>query len=331
MKKLLSLAAVLGLVLCAGNAYAEPVSVKMSLGSCPIGHPLLKAAENFNTWIQEKSGGKYTIALLPSGTIGNFDTVFQGVQMGSVPIAVETTSNLSTFFPTLGVLDLPYLFKSDEQAVTFLKSDFFRQTMRDMEKKHPGIVMFGANSTGFRYVSSRAQYKTLADLQGKKDRVSGNRLHMLSIKALGMNPTPTAAAEILSSLQQRVIDSVDCEIFWPSTARLFDVAKYYLKIDAIPVFYATFASKAWLKKLPEADRAMFEEGLKWYVEESDRIVASELTQVIAFLESQGCVVSEMSDEDKAAAAAKTADLGDSLRAEQKTYLEAVKKALQAQK
>lgn len=327
MKNLLISLVVLFFFLAGGTASAGPVSIKMSFGSCPIGHPMLKATEDFNKWIQEKSGGKYTLALLPSGTIGNFDTVFQGVQMGSVPIAVETTSNLATFYPEFSVFDLPYLFKNDDNAKQFLKSDFFEQAIKEMEKKRPGIAIIGANSTGFRYVVSKAQYKTLAELQGKKDRVSGNRLHAAAIKAMGMNPTPTSAAEILSSLQQGVVDTVDCEIFWPPTARLYDVAKYYLRIDAMPVFYATTVSTAWLKKLSEADRAMWLEGLSWYVEQANEVIAKKYIEVIGFLEKEGCVFSDMSAEDKVAAASKVAGLEEGLSANQKSYLEKMKKAL----
>jgi len=327
MKKLLSYMAILGLLLTGGTASAEPVSVKMSLGSCPIGHPLMTAAENFNKWIQEKSGGKYTLTPMPAGTIGNFDTVFQGVQMGNVPIAVETISNLSTFYTEIGVLDLPYLFKGDDHAIQFVQGDFFKQTMQDMEKKRPDIAIFGASCTGFRYLASKSQLNTLADLQGKKNRVSGNRLHVASIKAMGLNPTPIAATEILSSLQQGVVDSVDVEIFWAPTARLFDVAKYYLKIDAMPVFYVTTASTAWLKKLPEADRAMWMDGLNWYVDEANKIIAKELPGVISTLEKKGCTISDMNAEDKAAAATKTANLSDGLNDNQKAYFEKLKKAL----
>jgi len=327
MKKLLSSLAVIGLLISGGTAHAEPVAIKFSLGACPIGHPMVKAAEAFNKHIMEKSGGKYSATILPAGTIGNFDTVFQGVQMGSIHVAVETVSNLSTFYPEISGLDLPYLFKDNETAKKYLAGDLFKAQMKDMEKKRPAIDIIGACSAGFRYMCSKPEWKTLADLQHKKDRVSGNRLHVSAIKALGMNPTPTAAAEILSSLQQGVVDSVDAEIFWPPTARLYDVAKYYLKMDAMPVFYVTSASTPWLKQLPEADRAMFIEALDWYVGEANKIIAEEMKAVVSFLEKQGCVFHELSDADKAEAAKKTAGMVDNLRANQKAFYNTVKSSL----
>ncbi len=327
MKTILSSIAVIGLLLSGGTASAEPISVKFSLGACPIGHPMVKAAESFSKYIFEKSGGKYNATVLPAGTIGNFDTVFQGVQMGSIHIAVETVSNLSTFYPEIAGLDLPYLFKDNETAKKYLAGDLFKAQMKEMEKKRPAINIIGACSAGFRFMCSKPEWKTLADLQGKKDRVSGNRLHVAAIKALGMNPTPTAAAEILSSLQQGVVDSVDAEIFWPPTARIYDVAKYYLKMDAMPVFYVTTASAPWLKKLPETDRAMFVEALDWYVGESNKIIAEEMKSVIAFLKQQGCVIHEFSEADKAEAAKKTADMVNDLRAPQKAFYEKVKNSL----
>lgn len=327
MKKLLSSMAVIGLLLSGGTASAEPISIKFSLGSSPIGHPTEVAAQAFSKYISEKSNGKYSATILPAGTIGNFDTVFQGIQMGSIHVSVETVSNLSTFYPEIAALDIPYLFKDYDATVRYTQSDLFKTQMKDMEKKRPAIDFIGANSSGFRYVASKNEFKTLADLQGRKDRVSGNRLHVAAIKALGMSPTPTAAAEILSSLQQGVVDSVDCEILWPPTARLYDVAKYYLQIDALPVFYVTTASAPWLKKLPEADRAMISEALEWYVAETNKLIANELVNVVSFLEKQGCTFHKFSDADMAEAAKKTADMANNLNPNQKAFYDKVKSSL----
>lgn len=327
MKRILSSIAVIGLLIFSSTASATPIAVKFSIGSCPIGHPMVKAAESFSRYISEKSNGKYTATVLPAGTIGNFDTVFQAVQMGSIHIAVETVSNLSTFYPEIAGLDIPYLFKDDKTAQKYLAGDLFKSQMNDMEKKRPSINIIGACSTGFRIICSKSEWKSLADLQGKKDRVSGNRLHMETIKSLGMNPTPTAASEILSSLQQGVVDSVDAEIFWFPTARIYDVAKYYLKMEAMPVFYVITASTPWLTKLPEADRAMFIEALNWYVKEANRIIAEEMTTVVSFLEKQGCVFHEMSNADKEDAVRKTSDMVNTLRSNQKAFYDKVKNSL----
>ncbi len=328
MKRLMLSLAILSLSLGSTPAHAEPVSVKMSLGSCPIGHPLLKAGEDLDAWIREKTNDKYAVTLLPTGTIGNFDTVFQSVQMGSVPLSVETVSNMSNFFPNLAVFDLPYLFRSDESIEHFLRSETIRNLMADMQKKSPGITVIGFNNTGFRCLASSKQVLTLTELQGLKDRISANKLHVAAIKAMGLNRTTTAASEFVSALQQGVVDSTDVEIFWVQTARLFDIVKNYLKIDAMPVLYMTIASNTWLNKLPAEDQAIWKEGLVYFTEQADKRIAEGLDSIFMDLKEKGCIFSEFSDADKQAAAEKTRPVWDTIRPNQKEFLEHVLKELQ---
>lgn len=315
------------LVFVTGVCTAAPINVKVSMGSAPIGHPQLKAGEDLNTWIQEKTNGRYAITLMPAGTLGAFDTVYQSTKMGSVPISLETSANLSQFYPELAVLDVPYLFRDGKQLDAFLQSDFMKNALQEMAKKRPGVKLTGANNVSYRYVASKVPFTTLADVQGKKDRVSNNKLHSAAVRAMGMNPTPTAPAEILSSLQQGVVDCTDVEIFWPLTGRLYDVCKNYLQMDAMPVINVTCVSEDWLNKLPKEDRAIWLEGLEYFNDRVNARLAEGRAATIQALKDKGCQFAELSEADKAEAAAKGAHAANILRPAQKEFLEKVRATL----
>ena len=66
------------------------------------GDPAVVAAQkDFKEFIETKSNGRYEVEVYFGATMGNCDTVFQGVQFGTIQIALDSVSNLSQFAPEL--------------------------------------------------------------------------------------------------------------------------------------------------------------------------------------------------------------------------------------
>ena len=89
---------------------------------------------------------------------------------------------------------------------------------------------------------------TLEDAEGKKIRTTNSKWHMEAVKSLGMNPTPMAPTEIITGLQQGVIDGTDTE--YPSILswHFIDAAKNVTLSDHMPCAWLLFTSKSWLDK-----------------------------------------------------------------------------------
>lgn len=64
----------------------------------------------------ELSGGSITINLKPAGALGGERDVIEGLQIGTVDLAISSTGPIGNFVPDIYALDFPFLFKGYDQA-----------------------------------------------------------------------------------------------------------------------------------------------------------------------------------------------------------------------
>ena len=277
---------------------AAPTVVKVSIVQ-PDGDPSADAMrEDFKPFIEEKTKGRYRVDVYAGGSLGNADTVFQGVQFGSLHIATESTSNLSQFAPPLSVLDMPYLFPTWESIEKAFAQKAGQDLLATLNKS--GVKPLGLIPSTFRVLATNREIHTLQDIQGLKLRATASKWHIASIKALGMNPTPMAATEMVTGIQQGVVNGADPNITSLISFRFCDVAKYVLLSDHVPVLFVLYTNGTWWNKLPPEDRAIFDEGVKLYHDSTQKRYAAESKSVLETVQKQhGVKVSPLSPEQKA--------------------------------
>jgi len=114
MKKLFAVFMIMAVVaVFAGTACAAPeYTIKVGyIGS--ESHPTMKAMkEVFAKQVEEGSKGKIKVELYPNGQLGGDRELSEGVQMGTIQMAIPSSSALAGFDKRIQALDLPYLFTS---------------------------------------------------------------------------------------------------------------------------------------------------------------------------------------------------------------------------
>ena len=115
MKKILS-AVVFLAIMAAGAAFAAPeYTIKVGyIGS--ESHPTMKAMQVFAQDVETGSSGKIKVELYPNAQLGGDRELVEGVQLGTIQMAIPSTSALAGFDKRIQVLDLPYLFTTREAA-----------------------------------------------------------------------------------------------------------------------------------------------------------------------------------------------------------------------
>lgn len=304
--------------------HAAPKVVKVSIVQ-PDGDPSADAMrEEFKKFIEDKTHGRYRVDVYTGGSLGNSDTVFQGVQFGSLHIATESTSNLSQFAPPLSVLDMPYLFPSWASIEKAFAQKAGQDLLATLNKA--GVKPLGLIPSTFRVLATNKEIHTLQDIQGLKLRATASKWHIASIKALGMNPTPMAATEMVTGIQQGVVAGADPNITSLISYRFCDVAKYVLLSDHVPVLFVLYTNGAWWDKLPAEDKAIFEQGVKLYHDSTQQRYASESKRVLDTVQQQhGVKVSPLSAEEKAKWAEKAAPVYKELPKEFQEIANAIRK------
>jgi hypothetical protein len=135
MKILNSIAgAVCALALFAGTASAQIV-IKAGHGA-QSGHPTHFGLQKLAETVAAKSGGRIKIEVYPDRQLGEEREMIEGLQLGTVDMAVVSTGPLLAFAPKAGVLDLPFLFKNSAHAYKVLDGDIGKSLLKDMEARN---------------------------------------------------------------------------------------------------------------------------------------------------------------------------------------------------
>ncbi|MDL2314013.1 TRAP transporter substrate-binding protein DctP, partial [Desulfovibrio sp. OttesenSCG-928-C14] len=88
---------------------ASPTIIKVSTIGPETEPTALAIRQGFKKTLEERTNGRYRVDLYAGNSIGNIDTVFQGIQFGTLHMGVDTTSNLTQFAPEYAAFDMPYL------------------------------------------------------------------------------------------------------------------------------------------------------------------------------------------------------------------------------
>ncbi|HMA07434.1 MAG TPA: TRAP transporter substrate-binding protein DctP, partial [Ramlibacter sp.] len=163
------------------------------------------------------------------------------------------------------------------------------------------------------------------DLKGMKIRTMESPTHLAIWRAIGANPTPMAWP-ITTQLQQGVLDGQENPISVISAGKLNEAGQKYLSLTRHVYSALVFAgSKAFMDKLPAADRKAFMDAARTASIAGRRYVRDNEAAQLAALKAAGMQVVE--NPDLAAFRAKTEPLYASLTGDTKKIVDEIRKTV----
>jgi tripartite ATP-independent transporter DctP family solute receptor len=190
------------------------------------GYPNTVAMDKFAELLKEKSGGKMTVKMYHSGTLGSQPDAIEQLRIGGIEIGNFNLGPLGPIVPEANVVSLPFIFKDVDHMWRVLDGkagDIINEGMTKF-----GIVPLAWYDAGARsFYNSKKPIMKPEDVAGMKVRVMNNDLYSGMISALGGNPSPMAFAEVYQSLKTGVVDGAENN--WPSyeSTGHYEVAQYY--------------------------------------------------------------------------------------------------------
>ena len=248
MKKLLAAVTFMA-IMAAGAAFAAPeYTIKVGyIGSDT--HPTMQAMKVFAKDVDAGSKGKIKVELYPNAQLGGDRELCEGVQMGTIQMAIPSTSALAGFDKRIQVLDLPYLFTTRKAAFDAVDGELGQKLNTYPSKK--GFEVLGYQENGFRHVTnSKRPIKTPADLKGLKIRTMENPMHIAFFKELGANPTPMSWGELYTALQQGTVDAEENPYAMIDDGKFYEVQKYVSETGHVFSYEILIANKKFMDKLP---------------------------------------------------------------------------------
>ncbi|WP_258364264.1 TRAP transporter substrate-binding protein [Halomonas sp. LBP4] len=209
------------------NALAE--TWRMALGDAQ-GGTQYAMGEKFAELIHEKTDGQVTVDMFPNGQLGSEQDTVSSASMGMLDLSVLAINNITPFSPTVGVLTLPYVITSPEDAKTLTQGEIGQQlaenTIRDA-----GVRVLSWAYSGCRVLSNSSKpVATPDDLQGLTIRVPRNEIMIASYQEWGVNPLPMAWSETFTALQQGVVDGQDNPYITINAMKFYEVQDYITDI-----------------------------------------------------------------------------------------------------
>lgn len=187
-------------------------------------------AKEFSEQLKTLTDGKYSAFLYLNSQLGDEQSTINDAAMGLLDMSVVATNNISPFSPIVGVLSLPYLIKTEEEALKLVQSDFIKNEIVEKVAKEAGVRIIGWDFTGFRSITnSKRPIKGMADLQGLVMRVPKSKVLIETWNSWGINPTPLAWSEVYTALQQKVVDGQALPIHDIYNEKLYEYQKYLSK------------------------------------------------------------------------------------------------------
>lgn len=237
--------------------------LKLAHGLDPS-HPVHKGMQFMAERLAEKSGGKLTIDIYPSGQLGSEQQCVELLQIGSLAITKVSAAVMESFTRKYKALGLPYVFESKEHSFKVFDGEIGKELLLGTEEFWiRGLCFYDAGFRSF-YTIDKPINKP-EDLDGLKIRVMKSQTAMEMVKALGGSPTPISWGELYTALQSGVVDGAENNPPSLYTSHHYEVCKHYsLDEHTCVPDVLIISSKVW-KTLSEQEQ-------KWLQEAADESV-----------------------------------------------------------
>ncbi|WP_243029024.1 DctP family TRAP transporter solute-binding subunit [Thermus albus] len=272
-------------------------------------------AQKFADLVREKTGGRVNIKIYFSGQLfaGQQTNEFQLLRTGVADFAIGSTINWSPQVKELNLFNLPFFFPSYKELDAVEEGQAGKAIFQRLRQLGAEPLAWGEN--GYRQLTnSKRPVRSPEDLQGLKIRVVGAPIFIDTFRALGANPTSMSWAEVLTALQQGVIEGQENPIVGVIIPyKLWELGQRYLTVWNYVIDPLIFAASAqtWRtfpsdvqKAIQEAAleaaryqkalaRAGMDDGtaLKYLASMGIKV---EITDPLAYLRSQGVQVTVLS-------------------------------------
>lgn len=238
-------------------AQAQQITVGLSLPETIEGFDFVNGM--YRTFAEQvEANSDMTVNLVYGGALGNPNDRLAQMRRGVIEMTDAADGNYASIFPDIMVLNMPYLFPSEQVAWAVLDGPF-GQSMAERIRESTGIRVLGWwESGGFKHFSANRAIETPADMAGLKIRVLGP-LATIPVEAMGASASPVAFGELYTALSTGVVDGQDNSVSVFNLIRLYEVQSHLVMSGHVYAFGPLGISEQFYASLsPENQRVIDE-------------------------------------------------------------------------
>jgi TRAP-type transport system periplasmic protein len=234
------------------------------------------------------------VKVFPNSQLGQSREVIEAMRLGSG--ASGTTggaAEYASFVKRVGVLGLPFLWRSYDHALAVLDGPVGTELNADMEKAGFKVLSWGV-SWGYRnVVTAKKEVKQASDLKGLKIRTIPTKVFVAAINSMGANATPMNFGEIYTSLQSGVLDGYEHTAATTISFKMYEVACCMaLTKHLMDPTFLVFSLAEW-KKLSPAEQAALQKAANEAAQVVRKMAPQREGEALAEVKKLGMKVNEI--------------------------------------
>ena len=267
---LMSLAMVLSLAACGGGEATEEggsggdggngeTKVLRLSTHLSIDHSTMQMAQKFKELLVLKSGGSLDVEFYTDGQLGGQTENCESLKAGTLDMTIIDTGTLANYNPAAGILDMPYLFSTKEQAIETVSGDIGKDFM-DMVTETTGIRPISLQTIAFRSTLLKdTVIETLDDFKGVKVRIPENPSIEACFSALGATPVAIPSGEAYTAVQTGVTNGLEGNMEYIAQMKFYEVANVFNLTEHVMTFTAFCMSDAVYQSLTAEQQTAIDE------------------------------------------------------------------------
>lgn len=243
------------LVISAGIANAATYKLATNVSEDSLAGRLIA---EFVEKVSERTNGKVKFKIFANGVLGDQMQYFQQIQKGIIDAGLVNSAALENVIPAIGVLNLPYLFRTSDEYNKVIGNLEVRRVLFESAAAH-NFAPLGFIASGFRSIYTTKPVNSAEDLKGMKLRTMSSETYIEMLKLFGAVPTPLPFGELYSGLQMGVVDGAEGGLAGVYEAKFGEVAKYAVKTEQTRLTDLLVTSLKFHQRLSADDSSIIQE------------------------------------------------------------------------
>lgn len=269
---------------------APAVAYEMKIGLATVKDTQDMVANFFAKEVEKLSGGKIKGVVYNASQLGNNDKMNKDVRSGAQEVLIQPSSFASSYIPAMGVLDLPFLWPSDEVQTKVLNSGAIKPLQDSAETA--GVEIVGTFADGVKVTATTFPVAKAGDLKGHKFRVFQSPELVGQYKAWGAIGVPMALNEVYTALQQGTVEGLDNVVDVLVAMKYHEVAKNITTTDHGALTSLIMVNDKWLSSLPADLQKAVRDAGKTSAQEALKIAAQNKKNAVEAITKGGGKITE---------------------------------------
>ncbi|MBE9372980.1 TRAP transporter substrate-binding protein [Saccharopolyspora sp. HNM0983] len=215
---------------------------------------LYPGVEHFLGALHRETGGERSYEVFDAGTLLGAEQLLPGLLMDIAELIFQTSSYVSSSYPALSVMELPFVTGNFAQHRRAIDPDGPLHAEINDQLRPRGLRLLGSLPTSLEYLwTAAAPIREPADVRGMRIRVAGE-IEGETVKALGGAPVTMGSSEVYEALERGTIDGLMSYVGTLVSRDLQQIVRYGTVAHFGAYTFDAYCRADWYEQQPEPVR-----------------------------------------------------------------------------